>query len=635
MSWRPAIALAIVLTALVVFYLAYNPSVPEPPVPPLAKGVHYDFIEITRYGEEVGGEKKYVLERKRSAWEMTHPEHRRVDPLRISEMIAVLQTHSERIIMPGDPDWDPAAYGLESPTLSLRAQPATQQAFVVHFGKPVKVSPDLDYCKREDQDYVRIMPSAVRKAFEFEAEEVRDRNVVYVPVSRALRVTGKRKYEKAAKKGGRVVEYEEFEIVRDKATGGKGWRLIKPIDEALDMEKVSRLLAQLGSMKAEEFRPWPGPHEALFAGPLPEYRVWEAGVEDPLTITFAGPVTEVKDKPPKYLVRVDEEAEFAEISAETFGGIPADYNDLRNNQPFAYPVATIRSIAVEPRGGRKVVLAQEVKEEGGLRKREWKVTEPEGLEVDRQTIVPFLKRVLSLRILQFMGAQDEATFGLKNPKVTVTLSLEIGEETQDLVFKLSGLGEAEDGYLKRADDEEICRIRGDDVRALTMVEYTLGAKKMFDVARSAITGFGFRHRTPLGAETRYRVRKAGKDEWAWVEPGPDVAGREVDPVRVMNILNQLNYIKAESFVGLGPEYHKKYALSAGRAAVEVAVEWADGKGGTKTAVLFVTDDLKDSPKIELYYARFAESPVVFRIQEGLIEDLKRHVYKRGEAVPDE
>ncbi|MFN3485128.1 MAG: hypothetical protein ACK44W_06565, partial [Planctomycetota bacterium] len=78
---------------------------------------------------------------------------------------------------------------------------------------------------------------------------------------------------------------------------------------------------------------------------------------------------------------------------------------------------------------------------------------------------------------------------------------------------------------------------------------------------------------------------------------------------------------AESFIGRGPEASAKYGLAGPSAPAMLTIGWEGGP--PEGRVLLVSEDQSDKPTHPIYYARFQDSPVVFRISSLLVESLRR------------
>jgi hypothetical protein len=103
-----------------------------------------------------------------------------------------------------------------------------------------------------------------------------------------------------------------------------------------------------------------------------------------------------------------------------------------------------------------------------------------------------------------------------------------------------------------------------------------------------------------------------------------------DPLRVGDLLTQLNYIKAESLIARDIKTIEDNKLDERVAPSTLKMSYVIGRGPDAKSgemELFMTDDKSDKPTKPMYYARLKDNLAVFQINAPLVLSLQKFLAK--------
>jgi hypothetical protein len=176
-----------------------------------------------------------------NGWMMQQPHAGRADQQAVHTLIEKL--FSARIAdFITDEKSDLTAYGLEKPAYELTVFTQDERTQTLLVGKPLPEKPETCYAKRVENNTVFTIPSEWTKGLEVDAEMLRSRHVLGVPVER---ITGLQL----------TCGEQQVDLLR---TNGQ-WQVVRPVRWDADTAQTSELLKTLASANVEKFIDEPSP----------------------------------------------------------------------------------------------------------------------------------------------------------------------------------------------------------------------------------------------------------------------------------------------------------------------------------------------------------------------------------------
>lgn len=619
MSWKGTAILAGMLGVLAGIYLLTDPAGNNGGRSDVRLLAGFTAERLVRFEIARKGEPAYTLERATDAlgahWRI-RPVDIPADPDAIQKMIWALDRFRRTGgLDPGRPETAPSLTGLADPRLVVRVELPDASA-TLRFGQSPPTHTGAVFFQKDGDPKIYLVDLDTFQTFDKGASSLRERRLVRYAPYQVVRVDLERRFWVAREKGrAPVVEYERSTFERVEQGRERGWFLTRPHREKVDDLKVQRLVTDLAGLEVTEFRPSAGGPEEGFAEPEVRYALTLNGHAQPVVVEIGALAP---DRRRRY-VRVPGTPEVALVEARRCDDLAAERKHLRIDAIYPFTKEAVKTFDLEAPGrGRLRIERRLVKKEGApFETPVWEVVEPRGIKVDPDRVEPFVADVLHphQRIQDFLGPQDFKLAGLEPPALTLRI------QTEDGKIHVSYFGLGNEGYLRREGLDEVFQVRPEYVRRLLLLELNVLHEEMFNVPREKLREFVFEAKP--GALLRpvyYRLRRdeaAGK----WIFTDPEHQGREADSDRVRELLAAINYIRAESFIGRGPEASAKFGLTGPTAPALLTIGWEGGP--PEGRVLLVSEDQSDKPTHPIYYARFQDSPVVFRISSLLVESLRR------------
>jgi hypothetical protein len=624
MSWKGTAILAGVLAVLGGVYLLTDPGRGGAGGGDMRLLAGFTPERLVRFEIARKGEPPYTLERAADAlgahWRL-QPADRPADPDAVQKMIWALDRFRRAGgLDPGRPETAPSLTGLSDPRLVVRVELPDASA-TLRFGQSPPTHTAAVFFQKEGDPKIYLIDLDTFQAFDKAASALRERRLVRYAPFQVVRLDLERRFLVVREKGRpAVVEYERSTFERVEQGAERGWFLTRPHREKVDDLKVQRLITDLAGLEVAEFRPAGDGSEDGFAEPEVRYALTLNGRARPIVVEVGALAPDRRRRH----VRVAGSAEVALVEARRCDDLAAERKHLRIDAIYPFTKDAVKTFDLEAPGqGRLRIERRLVKKEGApFETPVWEVVEPRGIKVDPERVEPFVADALHphQRIQDFLGPQDLALAGLEPPAVTLRV------ETQDGRVHTSHFGLRNEGYLRREGADEVFQVRPEYVRRLLLLELNVLHEEMFNVPREKLREFAFEAKP--GALIRpvyYRLRlDAASGKWVFADPGHE--GKEPDEDRVRELLAAMNYIRAEAFVGRGPEAAAKYGLGGPAAPAALTILWEGGP--PEGRVLLVSEDQSDRPTHPVYYARFRDNPVVFRISSLFVESLRRVPLKK-------
>lgn len=306
---------------------------------------------------------------------------------------------------------------------------------------------------------------------------------------------------------------------------GARWSLTQPLVARADQAKVSELLADLESLRIQDF---------VSEDPK-DVHTYQLDERDREVTVFMGDVgkTLVFGKPltndaAQVHAKLKSLNSIFTVSADVAKKFTVQINDLRDARLLAFDESAVHGIEIA-RGAEKIDL--------NLTGNGWQLTGPVTMPADDPSAAGFLRELAGLRATQFVAdlATDLDKYGLATPALTVSL---LGDGTNVLEQLLIG-GVTEDTHLryaKNAGEPFIYAIAGDAADRIPGHYATFRARRVFNLKPEQIT------RLTAGNVV---LTRDPQNKWQLVEPPQGV----LDADSVQHLLDVLCQLRAESFGG--------------------------------------------------------------------------------------
>jgi hypothetical protein len=627
-NWKATLALAIVLAlALGVYFLSGEGGGPVAPAQlRLLSSIPADRlerIEIARRGEPA-----YVIERGQDAvgdhWRIAGAAGRPADPALVREMVYGLDRFRRTgEIDPSSPQAAPSITGLDRPVVAVTFFAAGGARETIRFGVRPPNNTGAVFFQKDGDPGVFLAELPTFEAYDKKPSDLRIKVLARFAPHQATGVTLRRKFLVARGKDPKAPEVQVEESVCEKQESGpeRGWFLVTPWRERLDDARVARLVTELAGLPVEEFRPAGDPKAEGFDVPEIEARITLAGRPLPLVFRFGATLDGGRRR---LAMGPEAEGEVAVVLESKVEGFPSQRKHLRTDAIFPFAKDELARFEVDAGArGRLVIERRETKKEGeSVGKVTWEVLEPTGLKLDRDRTEPFVSTVLLQRVADFLGEQEDLkAMRLDPPDLVVKATLRDGRTAR---FSF-GAAAGSDGYLRKDGIKELFAVKGDLVRLLQGLELGLLHEEIFNVPRDKIRAYAFEARR-AGETLSYRVELDPTGR-RWTFTDPERKGQEADADAVLDAVAVMNYLKAEdrAFAGRDEETSSKYRLAELTAPATLKV-WVEGEKDPVT--FWISENMAEKATKFLYWARRADSPVVFKINASFVETLKKVPVKK-------
>ncbi|GEM_PF-4867340 len=591
------------------------------------------------------GEVEIVLRRQPSAgspaWHLVRHQRRwPANDFLVDEMLrSLFAGRHSAVIRPGEKEHTPEPYGLNAPRLTVTLEGAERKT-VIRFGREGRIRPDEVWIQVEGDPNIYFSAVETVEAFRRDFHQLRSKQLTWFEPGRARRIVLVERFlGKAEKKDdqGKVIRPQEYIYVTSemvlRTAPPPGWYLSKP-EERLEDAQVSGLLSGLRNLVAADFVPMTDPKE--FGLDAPRLRVQVEGESDlRLNLRFGADVKSRKGHLYAWLEGADEVAILDQ--AKYFDPVPTTRSAFRSRQLILWTEEQTRRIEIEVRGQgtlallpKKETLPTESMPAGALR---WV---PEGMEeksYDRDAATNFGRFLFSLSLAgpsSFIEAQglDLKTVGLDPPNVVVRFQLEGRERA--FLFGTQGKDTAvQDVVMKKSWDDQLYWVPAGYVQVLRRMDLNFRHPKVWEVPRDRIVGFWFEDRI---GDRRWQVARDGKDQpWKFVDETSLRLRREVEEDRITRVLDRSNYLQAKQFLGRDEETRKRFHLERDPA---YRFWILTGRAETDRKILWITENIGDNPRAAIYYARFEDDSIVFRLDEELVGLLLGGVHQRPKPERD-
>ena len=622
MNWKGTAALGALLAVALGVYFFHSPDsgVPGKPGPggPQKNKLFADFvadrldrIDILRKGETVT-----TLDRATDPlgtyWRIAPPVDKPADTTVVQQMLYGLDRFVNSGGMdPGSPGTAPAVTGLDDPRLVVTFHGPQGLKGTVRFGRQPPTNSTAVFFQKEGDPKIYLATQEVFDAYDKPATAIRQKLLVRYSPHQVIKVELKHKFIRVRQGEAPKVEYEASTMEWLLDGVDSGWWLTSPHREKLDDLKVKNLVTDLSSLAIDDWRPAGVLSEQGFDQPEERVSIWLHGREAPVVVLF-GDLADLKQK---RFVHVEGSGEVARIdNANRYMRLALERRHFRADIVFPFGRDSVKTFQLEARGlGKVSIERRETKNPGtGLVTSSWELLEPKPSEIkiEKERMEAFVGAVLSLRIANFLGAQDPKMARLDTPAVTLAVGTRDGK---------GHVCHFTDRYMRREGMDELFEVGPELVEIMRRLELNFLHPEVFNVPRQSLQEFTFESRPgALLKPVYYTVKFTPEDgKWRYVKPDSE-AGKEPNPNLVQNVTVVMNYIAAESFIARDPALAAREKLDERNAPATLTVRHEGGK-----AVFFISEDKSDKVNRPIYYARLDPSPVVFQINAPFIENLRQ------------
>jgi hypothetical protein len=627
MNWKATVALAVVLAVALGVYVLTGPG-PGPLPPDRLKVLasvpldRLERIEIARRGEPA-----FVLERGMDAvgdhWRIAGT-GKPVDPAFVQQMIyGIDRFRRTGAVDPKSPEAATSVTGLDQPRVAVTFFVAGGGKETIRLGKQPPTNSGAVFFQRDGEAGVYLADLQTFEAYDKSPSALRLKQLLRFAPHQVVGVTLRRKFLVARGKDPKAPDVDVEESVCERLVEGpeRGWFLVKPWREKLDDSRVNRLVAELAAMPVEEYRPARDPKSDGLDVPEIEVQLRLHGGGVPVVARFGAAIDAGRRR---LAAQPGVEHELAVVAESKVENFPTQRKHLRSDAIFPFGKEELARLEVDAGAKGRVVLKrrEEKKPGASVTKVSWELTEPKGLKVDRDLVEPWVSMLVQQTVADFLGVQEDLKVMRLDPAdVTVRAELRDGRKAW---FAFGAPSDAS-AYLRKEGIEELFAVKPDLVRSLQRLELAFLHEEIFNVPREKIRAYSFEERLP-GETKSYRIEldPTGR-RWSFTDP--ERKGKEADADAALDALAVMNYLRAEdrAFAGRDEETASKYRLNDLTAPATLRV-WVEGE--KEPVVVYISENRAEKATKFLYWARKADSPVVFKINAAFVEGLKKVPLKK-------
>jgi hypothetical protein len=352
----------------------------------------------------------------------------------------------------------------------------------------------------------------------------------------------------------------EHNIVCNKK--GKFWRLVEPVNDLADMEKIKDLLGKLKSLQVEktDFITEESTDLVKYGLNTPLFTVSlsEKGVTQ--SVMFGHSLDNKV-----YVKRGDEPTIFF-LKDTILMDLSKKPNDLRDKKVVRFDSIGMYGInKLEIKTPSDVIVIEKSLD------LDWVITKPVNLYADQDTVKNFIEKIKTLEIDDFVSDKPTglSKYGLENPIFEISVTKEEDKELAKF-YVGNELPEGNKCYVKRVNEEPV---------------YTVPTTEFYDKISDALLAFRDKlvcdfnrdlvnriviekpDRTFVCDVTKRRDAE-GQFEWELSQPIQTVADTEV----VNQIIWDLSFLKAERYITKAPKDLKPFGLVNPEIKVSVTYE---------------------------------------------------------------
>ncbi len=297
--------------------------------------------------------------------------------------------------------------------------------------------------------------------------------------------------------------------------------------------------------------------------------------------------------------------------------------EMAARQVFHFDPAKVSLVKITRRDAEVVEL---------MKKDQWIITAPMRTEADETAVTGLLNALSALEVKKLIAdsPRDPAPFGLDRGRLTIDFRDDRGHGYRLIVGAKNPVGDAR--YAKVAGSDRIFLISAGDYEILDQGLHDLRRRALFSFDDAAVRQL--RVRWANGTSLRIVRQAGGGSNWSAPARADVVIGSD----KVANVLDQLRWLRALSFLDQGTNQLRRYGLDKPRVVVSITLKGRKvnlqvGKAVNKGAVTALcstlagvitvqSDFLQDLPKDW----RDLEDRSLFKVKP---ETIRRIVWRLG------
>ncbi len=278
-------------------------------------------------------------------------------------------------------------------------------------------------------------------------------------------------------------------------------------------------------------------------------------------------------------------------------------SDLRDRTVITVDKSAIRKIQLKY-ADRENIVCQKTETE-------WNLLEPRGAKGEKGAIEKIISDLDDLKVDRFIAeeAEDVSIYGLSQPQIEATVTLDDGVEKSLLI------GKEEDGsvYVKRALDKAVYSVNAEIIGKLKVEPSDLRDRTVVAFDRNLVEKLELKLAgRSVVMEKKQEESKTGftKAEEFWEITKPDVV--KADKSTVDEILKKLDELKVDEFASDDPKDLGIYGLIQPQIQAVISVRESEPKTllvGKKTG--------------ESVYVKTASEKSVYLVDAGIVDDLSK------------
>ncbi|MDO8744464.1 MAG: DUF4340 domain-containing protein [Candidatus Brocadiaceae bacterium] len=501
---------------------------------------------------------KIVLEKSGDDyWYIVEPQRLRADNSEVNSILSEFEYMNKvgSFKKEGEKPFDLKDYGLDDPKISIHMYtniPASadkiqvtgpKNKYTVFVGQKLAAGDNV-YLKLDTSDEVVVVPGTLHSKANKDVLGLRSKWVFT--------------FDKEAVDSLQI-KTNEFNVVCNRK--GIFWRLVEPINDLADLEKIKEIIGKLKNLQIDSADFLPDTTDlAKYGLDKPRYTVTinEKGISQ--SVMFGHSLDNKV-----YVKRTDEPTIFF-LKDPILVDLSKKPNDLRDKKVVRFEaIGTYGINKLEIKTPSDLVTIEKSLE------LDWKITKPINIYADQDTVKNFIEKIKVLEIEDFVSDKptDLSLYGLKDPVFEISVTK---EEDKELAKFYVGnmLPDGTKCYVKRVGEEPV---------------YTVPTAEFYDKIENVLLTFRDRLVSDFGKDLAKKLviekpdrtfvcditnkkDEEGQIQWELSKPVQTIADANV----INQIIWDLSFLKAENYVTKAPKDIKAFGLDEPRIKVSVTYE---------------------------------------------------------------
>ncbi len=502
---------------------------------------------------------KIVLEKSGDDyWHIVEPQNLRADNSEVNSILSEFEFMNKvgSFKKEGVKPFDLKDYGLDAPKISItmftgipRKSDKIQitgpkDAYTVFVGQKLAAGDNV-YIKLDMSDEVVVVPGTLYPKVNKNLLDLRSKWVFT--------------FDKEAVDSLQI-KTNEFNIVCNKK--GSFWRLTEPVDDVADMEKIKDILGKLKNLQIDraDFLTEGTADLVKYGLDAPRFNVTIKEKNTAQSVVFGHSLDNKV-----YVKRTDEPTVFF-LKDNILADLSKKPNDLRDKKVVRFEsIGTYGIKKLEIKTPTDVIII------GKSLDLDWEITKPINIYADQDTVKNFIEKIKSLEIEDFVSDKpaDLAVYGLKEPVFEISVTKEEDKELAKF-YVGNKLPEGSKCYVKRVGEEPV---------------YTAPTVEFYDKIENALLSFRDRLVSDFNKDLVKKLviekpdrtfvcditnKRDGEGQFQWELSKPVQAIADTNAIN--QIIWDLSFLKAESYVTKAPKDLKSFGLDDPKIKVSVTYE---------------------------------------------------------------